>query len=79
MRAFVIMLVKKSKGLFTSADEKSVSEPRLEESVFISLVNVHMTAQDKLHVTRVIQEHQESGPNPDLHNTFLVERCALCH
>lgn len=58
----------------TGTNEEAVSEPRLEEPVLISLVDVNMAAEDQLHVARVVQEHQKPGPNPNLHNRFLVIR-----
>lgn len=61
----------------TSTDEKPVSKPGLEESILVSFVDVHVTTEDDFHITRIVQEDQETGTDPQPHHGFFVIRRTL--
>lgn len=59
--------------IHTGRDEKTVSEPRPEETVFGGLIDVDVARQDDLDVARVHQEDQQLRPEPDLNDLIVFE------
>lgn len=49
---------------FTCTDKQTVSKPRLEEPVIVSLVDMDVATEDQLYITRIVQEDNEPGSNP---------------
>ncbi|TGZ57461.1 hypothetical protein DBV15_09539, partial [Temnothorax longispinosus] len=61
----------------TGGDEETVSEPRLEETIFGGLVDVDMARQDDLNVARVHQEDQQLWSEPQLDDLIVLERLSV--
>lgn len=47
---------KQKTEILTSTDEKSVSEPWLEETIFGRFIDVYVTAEQKFHIAWINQE-----------------------
>lgn len=58
-------------SLLTCTDEQSISQPRLEETVFRRFVDVHVTAEQQFHITWIHQEDDQLRTDPDFDD--LVE------
>lgn len=50
--------------LLARADEQTVSQPRLEKSVLIRFVDVHVASKNQLHVSRIGKEDGQLVSNP---------------
>lgn len=72
------LLIRSGKWLVpTSTDKKTISKPGLEESVVVSFVNENVAAENQFDVPGVVQEHHQSGANPQFYHTLLVVGHAL--
>ena len=67
------IIAKLSNRLLTGGDEEAVSEPGLEESVLLGLVNVDVAGEDDLNVTGVNQEDDQLGADPHLDHLVELE------
>lgn len=72
MKFFVVI-----KWNFTCADEKAITQPWFEETVFGRFVDEHMTAQNQFHIGRIEQEHNQFGSDPQFAHCIVVACYAL--
>lgn len=62
------------RGKPTGRDEKSISQPGFEESVFVGFVEINVTGKNDLYVTRINEKDDEFWSNPKLDNLVKLER-----
>jgi hypothetical protein len=54
--------------LFASADQQAIAQPRLKESVFVRLVDVHVAPKNEFDISGVRNEHEKFVTDPSTDN-----------
>lgn len=63
-----------SPPFWSCADEQSIAQPGLEETVFSRFVDVHVTAEDEFDIVRICEEDNQFWSNPHLYDVLVYKR-----